>query len=529
MIPSVLISAPTSSAGKTTLTCAFASFLKKNGHSPAVLKVGPDYIDPLFHSEISESLTGNLDLFFTPPQTVKNIFLRDTKDADFAIVEGAMGLFDGEGGSSVRASAFDVASVLGLPIVLVVDAAKKSLSLCAEIFGIIKFAEEESVKNQLSLPQKKSPIIAGVILNRASKTTYELLAPQIKKLCGLEVFGYLEDNPDFFVGSRHLGLVTPSDVEGIKEKILNLASSAEKTIDFKRIIDFAKKNTESSEDFCAPSFCSVFESENSPACKVVRIAVPRDRAFCFYYRENLSLLESFGAELCYFSPLKNEPLPKNCSGLYIGGGYPELFPAELSENKISANSVRAFCRSGAPVFAECGGFLYLQLLGLLPGSFENKNHLVRFGYVELVCNEDNFLLKKGEKIRGHEFHYFDTTQNGAAFTAKKVNGKTWECIQVASPLQVMRPSCCQRGDKALRKKYRGGLSAIFILRQTRKSLRILWTRLSFLNPSKIQILQILPVILVEIAQIVRIARIAKAAQAKENAIVRAVRQNISVI
>ena len=176
----------------------------------------------------------------------------------------------------------------------------------------------------------------------------------------------------------------------------------------------------------------------------VRIAVAQDEAFCFYYRENTDLLKVCGAEIVPFSPLRDQSVPPNCHALYLGGGYPELFPVQLAENTAMLQSVRAFCRSGAPVFAECGGFLYLKLAGILAGTFQNTGHLVRFGYVTLTANEDTLLCKKGDTIRAHEFHYFDTSHNGKAFTAEKTNGRQWQCIESTVAVAEMHAVGCKK-------------------------------------------------------------------------------------
>jgi len=408
MIPKILISAPSSSCGKTTIVCALSKILKEKYPSKVcVFKIGPDYIDPLFHSKIIGTKTGNLDLFFNNENELKSLFEQNTSESDFAIIEGAMGFFDGISNSE-KASAFDVANVLDCSTILVIDAKGKSLSICAEINGFLNF--------------RKSSKIVGVILNRCSKSLYDLLSPKIKEECKIETFGFLENNSDFAIESRHLGLVTPDAVKNLQSKIEKISESAKNTISIEKIIEVAQKFSSKQE--------KVIKKE--PINPIVKIAVANDEAFCFYYKENFDLLKNFGAELCFFSPLKNESIPSDCSALYIGGGYPELFFEKLLDNTLSSASIKQFARSGAPIFAECGGFLYLQMLGILKGSFENKGKLVRFGYVEIESKEDNFLFKKGEKIKGHEFHYFDTTENGDSFIATKTNGKSWDCIQVAS-------------------------------------------------------------------------------------------------
>lgn len=421
MVSRILISSPSSSSGKTTITCALLKILKDKRKISA-FKIGPDYIDPLFHSKILNIQTGNLDLFFNTKAEMQKIFEFETEKSDFALIEGAMGFYDGLGGVSEKASAFDCANALDCPVIFVVNTKGKSLSLCAEINGFLNFRENTK--------------IVGVILNQCSKSLFETLKSKIESKCKIEVLGYLESNPDFAIESRHLGLITPDAVLNLNEKIQKIADSVSKSVNIEKIIQIA-------DSVSSPKKIKI---ETQKKEKIVRIAVARDDAFCFYYKENLELLESFGAELCFFSPLKNEIVPANCSALYIGGGYPELFWNELLQNRVTSISIRKFARKGTPIFAECGGFLYLQMLGLLNGAFENKKKLVRFGYIELESQLDNFLFKKGEKIKGHEFHYFDTTNNGTDFIATKYSGKSWNCIQVTNAIEETEKKSCQKTE-----------------------------------------------------------------------------------
>lgn len=413
VIPRILIAAPASASGKTTVTCALLRLLA----NAAAVKCGPDFIDPLFHRQVSGRPAGTIDLFFTPPAQARALFARQVQGADVAVCEGAMGFYDGVA-ETESASAFDVARALSCPVILVVDAKGKSLSLCAEINGFASFRDRSGIR--------------GVILNRCSPAQYERLAPAIARECGVSAVGFLPQDDAFAVASRHLGLVTPDAVPNLRQKLDVLAHVAAQTLDVAAIMRIAQSAAPLEYDDAA---------EPEAAGVRVRIAIAQDEAFCFYYRENLDLLAAFGAELVPFSPLRDHRLPDGCQALYLGGGYPELFPAQLAANTAMLRSVRAFCRGGAPVLAECGGFLYLKLAGILAGTFENTGHLVRFGYVTLTANEDTFLCRKGDQIRAHEFHYFDTTHNGGAFTAQKPDGTTWQCIESAAPVADMRLPC----------------------------------------------------------------------------------------
>lgn len=417
VIPRILIAAPASASGKTTVTCALLRLLA----NAAAVKCGPDFIDPLFHRQVSGRPAGNIDLFFTPPALARALFARQVQGADVAVCEGAMGFYDGVA-ETEAASAYDVARALSCPVILVVDASGKSLSLCAEINGFAAFRERDGDRSG----------IHGVILNRCSPARYERLAPAIARECGVRAVGFLPQDDAFSLASRHLGLVTPDAVPDLRQKLDALADSAKQTLDVAAIMRIAQS--------AAPLEYDAAVVPEAAGTRV-RIALAQDEAFCFYYRENLDLLAAFGAELVPFSPLRDQTVPDGCHALYLGGGYPELFPSQLAANTAMLRSVRAFCRSGAPVLAECGGFLYLKLAGILAGTFGNTGHLVRFGYVTLTANEDTFLCRKGDQIRAHEFHYFDTTHNGSAFTAQKSDGTTWHCIESAAPVADMPPSC----------------------------------------------------------------------------------------
>ena len=411
-----MISSPSSSAGKTTVTCAILSiFASKFGSDKiASFKVGPDFIDVLFHEKIlgfsqkESSHSGNIDLYFTDESSAKKWFSRISSTCRIAIIEGAMGYFDGAGGKD-EASSWAVAKTLQTSTILVLNASGAFLSICATINGFLHFREKNGDNSK----------IAGVILNRCSEKIFDSLSKTIQKECGVDVLGFLPKDARFEIKSRHLGLFTPADVFDLEQKISLLSETAKKTLNIEKILkiaDNAKKID------CLPKTKIEFPQK-------VKIAVANDRAFCFYYRENLELLRENGAKIEFFSPLLDEKIPNGSGALYIGGGYPELFESELSSSKKCADSILAFAKRGAPILAECGGFLYLQLLGILKGTFYNTKRLVRFGYAELTANEDTFLCKKGEKIRAHEFHYFETSENGSAFVAKKSDGREWNCVQ----------------------------------------------------------------------------------------------------
>ena len=421
-LPRILLAAPRSGAGKTTLVCALLQALVNRGRKPAACKCGPDYIDPLFHSEIIGARGCNLDLFFTPEDTARRLLAESSEGCDLAVLEGVMGYYDGLGGVTDRASAYHVACATGTPAVLILDARGASLSLCAQVRGFLQFR-----------PHSR---IAGVILNRCPSGLLRTLAPALERECGVPVLGALPPLPDCALESRHLGLVTAQEVSDLREKLQALAAALEASVDLPALLQLADS---------APALqWEPAEEQPLPGRRPV-LAVARDRAFCFYYRENFHLLRQLGAELAWFSPLEDAALPP-CDGLYLGGGYPELYAARLSANGAMLRSIRSAVENGLPTFAECGGFLYLHdtltadggtypMAGVLHGGCRNTGSLRRFGYVTLTARRDNLLCPAGGQIRAHEFHYFESDCCGGDFSAvKPVTGRSWDCIHAGATL-----------------------------------------------------------------------------------------------
>ena len=419
----ILLAAPKSGAGKTTVVCGLLQALVNRNMTPAACKCGPDYIDPLFHSEIIGARGCNLDLFFTDEPTARGLLWQSSEGCDVAVLEGVMGYYDGLGGVTDRASAYHVAHATHTPVVLILDARGASLSLCAQLRGFLGF--------------RRPSEIAGVLLNRCSPMQYEMLAKTIAAECGVPVFGYLPNLPACALESRHLGLVTAAEVADLKEKLRILAENLEKTVDVDGLLTLAQS--------APPLDVPDGAVEPLPGRRPV-LAVAKDKAFCFYYRENLRLLQDLGAEIVEFSPLTDQALPQ-CDGLYLGGGYPELYTKQLSENVSMLESIASAIRSGLPTFAECGGFLYLHeemtgedgvtrpMAGVIPGGCRNTGKLRRFGYVTLTAKRDNLLCAAGDTIRAHEFHYYDSDSNGSDFHAEKpVSGRGWDCIHAAGTL-----------------------------------------------------------------------------------------------
>ena len=409
-----LLAAPRSGSGKTTMTCALLMALKRRGCAPCAFKSGPDYIDPMFHRAVLGVESRNLDLFFSAPETVRTLYAKGAAGHGAAVCEGAMGFYDGLGGVSDRASAWHLADTLGLPVLLVVEPKGQSLTLAAELKGLDSFRTPSH--------------IAGILLNNCTARMHALLAPMLEEETGLPVLGFLPKLPEAVIGSRHLGLYTAAEVENLQQKLALLADAAEEHIDWPRLLALCEK-----EPPALPA-----RAETPPAR--VRIAVAQDEAFCFTYAETLEAFRDAGAEVVFFSPLRDTALPENIGGLYLPGGYPELHARELSENTSLLREIKQKIESGLPTAAECGGFLYLgqsltdaegqswPMAGVLPGEAKDAGRLVRFGYAALSADSDSMLFRAGESFPIHEFHHWDSTANGVALAAKKpVGGAEWRC------------------------------------------------------------------------------------------------------
>ena len=409
-----LLAAPRSGSGKTTMTCALLMALKRRGCAPCAFKSGPDYIDPMFHRAVLGVESHNLDLFFSAPETVRALYAKGAAGHGAAVCEGAMGFYDGLGGVSDRASAWHLADTLGLPVLLVAEPKGQSLTLAAELNGLVNFRTPSH--------------IAGILLNNCTTRMHALLAPMLEEETGLPVLGFLPKLPEAVIGSRHLGLYTAAEVENLQQKLALLADAAEEHIDWPRLLALCEKE---------PPALPV-QPETPPAR--VRIAVAQDEAFCFTYAETLEAFRDAGAEVVFFSPLRDTALPENIGGLYLPGGYPELHARGLSENTSLLREIKRKIESGLPTAAECGGFLYLgqsltdaegqswPMAGVLPGEAKDAGRLVRFGYAALSADSDSMLFRAGESFPIHEFHHWDSTANGAALAAKKpVGGAEWRC------------------------------------------------------------------------------------------------------
>lgn len=420
-IPRLVLAGTNSGCGKTTVVCALLQALVNRGCKTGAFKCGPDYIDPMFHSRIIGAKCANLDLHFFPESTLKFLLAKNGEDRDVSLIEGVMGYYDGAGLTTARGSTYEIAQVTKSPAVLVVGARGASLSVLATIQGFLDFTPDSRIQ--------------GVILNRCTAMTYPALAAEIEKRFGIRAYGFLPDMPRCALESRHLGLVTAGEVADLKEKMQLLAAQAEKSLDMDGLISLTKS---------APAV--EFAPVVLPRKESVRIGVARDSAFCFYYEDSLGALAEMGAELVPVRLLTDKALPENLQGLYLGGGYPELYARQLSENVSIRQSVRQALENGLPCIAECGGFMYLTqaigdspMVGFLPGSCFDTGKLTRFGYVTLEAKKDNLLCRAGGRIAAHEFHHWDCTDPGGDFAAVKPTGRHWDCAYSSQILYAGYP------------------------------------------------------------------------------------------
>ena len=418
----IMIAAPGSGSGKTTITCALLKALKNRGEQVVSYKCGPDYIDPMFHKQVIGIPSKNLDTFFTDEDATRELFLKNRTEKDFVVMEGVMGLFDGLGGIREEGSSYHLAKVTETPIVLVINAKGMGRTLIPMIAGFLKYDKEKLIK--------------GVILNKMSKSYYEIIKPLIEEELRLRVLGYFPDEKDINLESRHLGLVMPNDSEDIQKRLQVMSKRFEKTVDVEEIEHIAEQ---AKELLLAQKPLNINGCSDKECSRPV-IAVAKDEAFCFYYEDNLLMLQENGAKITYFSPLHDTKLPDCCDALLIGGGYPELYAGELSRNVNMRNAIKQAIDTGMPIVAECGGFMYLHesitdkdgishpMVGVIPATCSYKGKLVRFGYVEIQENKSCF-LPEGQLIKGHEFHYFDSTDNGDCCTAQKpTTGREYPCV-----------------------------------------------------------------------------------------------------
>lgn len=409
----LVIAGTSSGVGKTTLTIGILSALKQKGLTVQGFKCGPDYIDPSYHTAVSGRKSRNLDSWMLNEQVLKEVLHKGSQGADISIIEGVMGFYDGKDPTSDKGSTADISLITNSPVLLVVQCNAMARSAAAIVKGFQLFNEQVN--------------IVGVIANQVgSEGHYLLVKKAIEQECNIPVVGYLTKNTDLTMPERHLGLIPSIERGELTPFFDQLGKKVSETIDMGQLYDIALTSSAIDQK------SALFQRKRGP---VVKLAVARDEAFNFYYEENLELLETFGAELVYFSPLAGETLPKDVQGVYIGGGFPEEFAEKLSLLTDVKTSIKEAIESGMPTFAECGGFMFLcesmvtsdkrkySMVGVLPGEILMSDKLAAIGYREVSGVNGNFLFDGDEQVRGHEFHYSTYSSSESINAAFETRGR----------------------------------------------------------------------------------------------------------
>ncbi len=437
----IMLAGTKSGAGKTTITLSILQGLVDRGYAVSSFKCGPDYIDPMFHSKVIGTNSGNLDSFFCEDDILKNLLYQNSRNTDISVMEGVMGYYDGIGFSDTG-STYSIAAITKTPVILIVDAKGISGSLGAILHGFSDYKKESYIK--------------GVIFNRLPDRLYDS-ARKLAEDMGIQSIGYVPVLPEWNLESRHLGLVTADEIKDIKDRIKRLTDKLSDTIDFDKILLLAGQ----AEPLSVSEESSYIDKKGK-----ISIAVAQDEAFCFIYKDNLELLKKAGAELYSFSPLRDKFLPENIDGLLLCGGYPELYAKKLSQNTSLLCDIKKAIEGGMPTIAECGGFMYLHetmedmegidypMVGVIPGRCFKTKHLQRFGYVYLKGREENLTTGKQEVIKAHEFHYWDSESAGQDFHAVKPDGsREWDCVHANKNLYAGFPHLYFPGNTSIAKRF----------------------------------------------------------------------------
>ena len=395
---SIIIASNCSGGGKTTFTLGLMKALKNRNLDVQGYKVGPDYIDPAFHTEVTKKASRNLDTFLMSEEGTIKSYLKGS--GDVGIIEGVMGLYDGIGVSE-EGSTYEISKLFGnMPIILILSPKGQSTSLCAEINGLKNY---------------RNANIVGVVLNSISEKYYDLLKYAIEENCETKVLGYIPKEEKISLSSRHLGLVQSMEILNIEEKLDICGKLIEEYVDLDGIINEMQEFEVNSmlKKEVGNKF-GIKRNEIEFYNKTLRIGVALDKAFSFYYKDNLELLEELG-EIIYFSPISDKDLPQKLDFLYIGGGYPEVFKKELEENYSMRNSIKEALDNGLRCYAECGGLMYLtksidgaQMVGFFDGESIMTNKLQNFGYckvkIDKKCFDEKLVIEEDFEINAHEFH-----------------------------------------------------------------------------------------------------------------------------
>lgn len=396
----IVIAGTSSGAGKTTITVGLMAALRRRGLRVQGFKCGPDYIDPTYHSAATGRPSRNLDTWMVPHETMQATFRKGSDSADISIIEGVMGLYDGKDPLSDAGSTAEIAMLLDSPVILVLNVQSVGRSAAAMVLGYQTL--------------NRSVQIAGVVVNQCgSANHYQLVKSAIEQVCGIPVVGWLGRDEALHMPERHLGLVPAVERGELDPLFEKLADVIEQGLDLDALLAIAES---------APPLVGS-ETPLIPSANLERgldgpvIAVAKDAAFHFYYAENLEMLEQLGAKLIYFSPLSGEKVPEEADGVYIGGGFPEVFAEELAAHADVRHDLKERVSKGLPLFAECGGYMYLaqsildadgrshEMAGIIPARVSVRKKLAALGYREITAQSDCLLFERGETARGHEYHY----------------------------------------------------------------------------------------------------------------------------
>lgn len=416
----IMIAATSSSVGKTTFSCGLMRAITNRKKQVQPFKIGPDYIDTEYHFRASKVKSRNLDEFMLPKEEIEYIFEENSKGKDISIIEGVMGFYDGYGSTIDYCSSASISKILNCPVILLIDAKAMAASAAAIVYGFKNIDKDVN--------------IAGVVLNNVNtESHYDILREAIESYCDVTVLGRIPKDDKFALTSRHLGLTPSFEIDELDSQLDYIASKIEEFVDVDAILQIAESTSLNYQ---------VNRREHIKNITNVKLALAYDKAFNFYYQDNLDLLTQTGIEIVKFSPLKDEKVPE-CDGIYIGGGFPEVFAKEISENKKLKEHIKLLSEKGMPIYAECGGLMYLggpledmegkfyDMVGIFEGRSIMKNRLQRFGYCEGSAKGKTPISKIGQTVKGHEFHYsvFETDFKNAYNMKKVMNSgeeKTWQ-------------------------------------------------------------------------------------------------------
>jgi len=418
-LPRIMIAGTNSGVGKTTVTLGIMSAFVKNGIKVQGFKSGPDYIDPSHHKLVTGNASGNLDTWIMGDNACRELFERSAGKADISVIEGVMGLYDGSIDSTGLGSSAHLAGILKTPIILVVNAKGMAQSAGAMVLGYKEFDKDVN--------------LSGVIVNNvASRNHYDCIKKSIEDACFIPVLGYLKKDKEITIPERHLGLIPSTENKNPSTLYARLGEMTLETVDIDRLIEIAK-STNGFPEYNKTIF------QDSDRNYDIKIALAKDEAFCFYYQDDIELFESLGAKICYFSPLNDERIPDDVDGIFIGGGFPELYAERLMQNTGMRDSISEASDQGKLIYGECGGMMYLlekmidtegrpfKMCGVLKGTSKMENKRQGLGYVTVNALYDNPICKRGDTFRAHEFHWSRLldVQNDTVFAyeTRKSNGK----------------------------------------------------------------------------------------------------------